>query len=50
MEKNSVQCNYSTHHKSDLQSQFCRTDRLKKKSVNNMEMKLYNKLLNNLKI
>jgi len=36
-----------TRHRSDLPPQFCRSDILKK-SVNNMGVKLYNKLPNHL--
>jgi len=43
LEQHSVWHEYNTHHRSDLQSQFCRPD-IKKKSVNNMGIKLYNKL------
>jgi hypothetical protein len=49
LEQNSVRHNYNTCHRLDLPPQFCRTDSLKKKSVNNMGVKLYNKLPNHLK-
>jgi hypothetical protein len=39
---------YNTQHRLDFQTQFCRTDILKK-SVNNLGTKLYNKLPNYLK-
>ena len=43
--------NYYTCYRSNLQSQFCRTDTLKKKkkSVNNLGIKLYSNLLNHIK-
>jgi hypothetical protein len=47
LEQNSVRHNYNTYHRSDFQFQFTRNYILKKNSVNNMEIKLYNKLLNN---
>jgi hypothetical protein len=46
--QNSAIHDYNTHHRSDFQTQFCRTD-IFKKSVNNLGTKLYNKLLNHLK-
>jgi hypothetical protein len=50
LEQNSFRYNYNTHHRSDLQSQFCRNYILFFfLSVNNMEIKLYNKLLNHFK-
>ena len=39
---------YKTQHRLDFQTQFCRTNILKK-SVNNLGTKLYNKLPNYLK-
>ena len=36
---------YKTQHRSDFQTQFCRTD-IFKKCVNNLRTKLYNKLPN----
>ena len=40
--------NYETRHRSDFQTQFCRTD-IFKKSVFNLGTKLYNKLPNYIK-
>jgi hypothetical protein len=48
LKQNSAIHVYNTRHRSDFQTQFCRTDILKK-SVNNWGTKLYNKLPNHLK-
>jgi hypothetical protein len=48
LEQNSGRHNYNTRHRSDLQCKFCRTDILEK-SINNMGVKLYNKLSNHSK-
>jgi len=48
LEQNLAIHDYETRHRSDFQTQFCRTDILKK-SVINLGTKLYNKLPNYLK-
>ena len=48
LDQNSVRHNYNTCHRSDLPLQFCRNDSLKT-SINNMGVKLYNKLPNHVK-
>ena len=40
LEQNSVRHNYNTHHRSDLQSQFCRTEIIKKKVICHMSIYL----------
>jgi hypothetical protein len=47
LKQNSVIPDYKTRHRSDFQTQFCRTN-IFKKSVNNLGTKLYNKLPNHL--
>jgi hypothetical protein len=46
--QNSAINDYKTGHRSDFQTQFCRTN-IFKKSVNNLGTKLYNKLPNHVK-
>jgi len=48
LKQNLAQHDYKTWHRLDFQTQFCRTDILKK-SVKNMGTKLYHKLPNYLK-
>jgi hypothetical protein len=48
LKQNSAIHDYNTRHRSDFQTQFCRTD-IFKKSVNNLGTKLYNKLSNHFK-
>jgi hypothetical protein len=43
LKRNLTGHDHETRHRSDFQTQFCRTD-IFKKSVNNMGIKLYNKL------
>jgi hypothetical protein len=48
LKQNSAIHDHKTHHRSDFQTQFCRTNMLKK-SVNNLGKKLYYRLPNHLK-
>jgi hypothetical protein len=48
LKQNSAIHDYKIRHRSDFQTQFCRTNMLKK-SVNNLGTKLYNTLPNHLK-
>jgi hypothetical protein len=48
LKQNSAIHDYNTHHRSDFQTKFCRTN-IFKKSVNDLGTKLYNKLPNNFK-
>jgi hypothetical protein len=48
LKQNSAIHDYNIRHRSDFQTQFCRTD-IFKKSVNNLGTKLYNKLPNHFK-
>jgi hypothetical protein len=48
LKQNSAIHDHQTRHRSDFQTQFCRTNILKK-SVNNLGTKLYNRLPNHLK-